>query len=266
MGLETTGDFIADLQEIWPIGSVDIVSEGDDHFRYFKDVVKKSFAGFNKQILIYGEAGGTDTYTVSPSPAPGTMAYGLGSLALIKFTNANMGAATLNVNGGGAKTILDIYGNALVSGSITAGSTNLLYYDGTNFILLSTRQKSVATRISHTFAVSGTLVVASGATGYIPPFYVEVPSGQVAELAGIRAACRNGSGSVYPVMSLQRNGVNVTGLASIDITGSVASPTTGTPSSTTTLSDGDRIAAIINSIGSGTPDGLTYSVLLDYKR
>ncbi len=77
-----------------------------------------------------------NTYTASLSPAITT--YGSGGLLVkIKFTNANTGAATINLNGLGAVSMVHTDGSALISGDIPAGGTALLQYNGTSFILIN---------------------------------------------------------------------------------------------------------------------------------
>lgn len=50
MPLETTVNSIADLNEQWPVGSSDLVSQGDDHIRILKQALKLTFAGVNKPL------------------------------------------------------------------------------------------------------------------------------------------------------------------------------------------------------------------------
>lgn len=76
-------------------------------------------------------ASGTDTYTATLSPS--LVAYVATQVFFIKFTNANTGAATLNINSLGAKAIVDQSGNALTAGQIAAGSRHAIMYDGTSF-------------------------------------------------------------------------------------------------------------------------------------
>jgi hypothetical protein len=81
----------------------------------------------------YGVTAGTGAiYTVTLSPAP-TLTAGL--RVTLKFHLANTGAATLNVNGLGAKSILKSNGSALSAGNIKLNSVYTLVYDGSNFIL-----------------------------------------------------------------------------------------------------------------------------------
>ena len=84
---------------------------------------------------IAGTAAGTDTYTLTLSPA--IAAYGTGLTLTVIFTNANTGAATLNVNGLGAKSIKKGVSSDLAAADITAGSARILVYDGTNFQLIN---------------------------------------------------------------------------------------------------------------------------------
>jgi len=75
-------------------------------------------------------ASGTDTYAVTePLPA----AYSPKERFLVRFTNANTGAATLNRSTLGAKAIVKADGSALSAGDIEAGGTYLLSYNGTNY-------------------------------------------------------------------------------------------------------------------------------------
>lgn len=80
-------------------------------------------------------ASGTDTYTATITPAPA--AYVSGKIYAVKFTNANTGAATINLNSLGAKSIKKNGSTALGSGDISAGQVYLLAYDGTNFQVTS---------------------------------------------------------------------------------------------------------------------------------
>lgn len=79
---------------------------------------------------ILATASGTNTYTATPSPA--LAAYGTGLGVLIKFTNANTGGCSLNLNSLGAIPIQQ-NGAAVAVGAIPANVTLHLIYDGTNF-------------------------------------------------------------------------------------------------------------------------------------
>lgn len=78
------------------------------------------------------EAAGTDTYTGTFS-SPIFLAYFPMMRIRVRFTNANTGAATINLNSLGAKDIKKSVSTALAAGDIMAGGIYELYYDGTNF-------------------------------------------------------------------------------------------------------------------------------------
>ena len=75
-------------------------------------------------------ASGTNTYTIT-EPTPST--YSNKERFLVRFTNANTGAATLNRSGLGAKDIKKADGSNLTAGDIQAGGTYLLSYNGTYY-------------------------------------------------------------------------------------------------------------------------------------
>ncbi len=77
--------------------------------------------------------GSANTYAVTLNPVP--TAYVDGMAICVKINVASTGASTLNVNGLGAKTILDSLGNAITSGGLKAGVPYTLRYNGTNFIV-----------------------------------------------------------------------------------------------------------------------------------
>ncbi len=81
------------------------------------------------------DAGANDTYAITLSPAPD--AYVTGQTFRFKANTANTGAATLNVNSLGAKTIVKGVNTTLADGDIAAGQLCTVIYDGTNFVLQS---------------------------------------------------------------------------------------------------------------------------------
>lgn len=79
-------------------------------------------------------ASGSATYTASLIADPGASYTKIANrFILVKFTSANTGAATLNLNSRGAVAIKKNSSEALAAGDIVAGSVLLLAYDGTNF-------------------------------------------------------------------------------------------------------------------------------------
>ncbi len=81
------------------------------------------------------DAGTTDTYVITLSPVP--TSYTNGMIVHFKANTVNTGAATLNVNSLGAKTIVKEYNTTLADGDIKAGQLVSVIYDGTNFQMLS---------------------------------------------------------------------------------------------------------------------------------
>lgn len=89
-----------------------------------------------KASYIYAEdSGASDAYAVTLTPAP--TAYTTGMIVAFKANTANTGAATLNVNSLGAKTIKKHNDQDLATGDIEAAQRVLVIYDGTNFQMLS---------------------------------------------------------------------------------------------------------------------------------
>lgn len=76
-------------------------------------------------------ASGTNTYTVTANSD--VTSYISGQYFLVKFTNGNTGAATLNVNSIGAVALKKEVSTALESGDLPAGGVFMCVYDGTNF-------------------------------------------------------------------------------------------------------------------------------------
>ena len=111
-------------------------------------------------------------------------------------------------------------------------------------------------RISNTYAVAGPLQIQSGATGYLPPFYAPVPSGQTATLQTVKASIRAGTSVT---LGIQQNGVPIAGLTGIVVT---TAPTVFTPTIAPAIADGDAIAVVLSSV-SGSPDGLSLSIAFD---
>lgn len=87
----------------------------------------------NDRIYYCGTTSGTNTYTAANNKIT---VYTEGLTVRVKIGNASTGASTLNINGLGAKTILDSLGNAITGGGLKSGLPYQLCYNGTNFIVL----------------------------------------------------------------------------------------------------------------------------------
>jgi hypothetical protein len=85
----------------------------------------------NSKHIYAADAEVSDTYVITLVPA--IAAYAAGQSFYFSATTANTGAATLNVNAKGAKTIKKLHDQDLEDGDIEAGSIVHVIYDGTNF-------------------------------------------------------------------------------------------------------------------------------------
>ena len=94
----------------------------------------QTIAGLDDTTLS-ADASGTDTYTATITPA--ITAYAAHQRFYIKFPNANTGAATLNLNSLGAKSIKKNGNTDLAATDIKTGQIYCLAYDGTNFQILT---------------------------------------------------------------------------------------------------------------------------------
>lgn len=81
------------------------------------------------------DSGAADAYVIAPSPA--ITAYAAGQQFIMNAANTNTGASTVNVNGLGAKSIVNANNEALSRNEIVSGRTYILTYDGTAFQLTS---------------------------------------------------------------------------------------------------------------------------------
>jgi len=87
------------------------------------------------QHIYAADAGNTDAYTISLSPA--LQAYTTGLMVNFKANTANTDACTLNINGLGAVTIKKLHDQDLATNDIEAGQIVTVVYDGTYFQMQS---------------------------------------------------------------------------------------------------------------------------------
>jgi hypothetical protein len=90
-------------------------------------------ADYSLQIPYVAAAGAVNVYTATLSPA--LAAYTAGVALSVNINITNTGASTINVNGLGAKAIIDSKGNAMTSGKLRATGIYTLRYNGTAFQL-----------------------------------------------------------------------------------------------------------------------------------
>lgn len=82
-----------------------------------------------------GDTGSANTYAIAPAPA--ITAYATGQIVTLRPGNANTGAATINVNSLGAKSIKLLSGANPAAGALLTTGVYILMYDGTNFVVLN---------------------------------------------------------------------------------------------------------------------------------
>jgi hypothetical protein len=90
-----------------------------------------------KGLVYAADGGANDTYAITLAVAPSAFSDITGLPITFKANTANTGAATLNVNSLGAKTIKKLHDQDLATGDIEAGQIITVAYDGTNFQLQS---------------------------------------------------------------------------------------------------------------------------------
>lgn len=177
------------------------------------------------------DAGASDTYAISLPVAPAS--YVTGAVFRFKANTVNTGAATLNVNSLGAKTIKKNYNVDLVDGDIKANQIVSVVYDGTNFQLLSpvTQPSFAAGQASQNIATTGAQAIAHGLG--VTPRLVRISfafaSGVVNEDTNFAVGVYTG-GAQSAVRLTTQTGAGTTGNANNDLVFSTqyVSPITGT--------------------------------------
>lgn len=103
-----------------------------------------------------GSVAGTNTITGNLTPALTAYTAGMG----VYFVPANnsTGAATININSLGAKSIVKGDGTALESGDLQASTVHFIVYDGTNFVLINPLSFTLVNgTLTGNFTCNGTL-------------------------------------------------------------------------------------------------------------
>ncbi len=109
------------------------------------DAVQSHLSDYVRQPGYAIATGSVNSYAVTLSPAPTSYIDGMG--IVVKISVANTGAATININGLGAKPMVDGKGNTLTSGKLRLNGTYSLKYNSTsgNFILQGSDSSGDAT-------------------------------------------------------------------------------------------------------------------------
>jgi hypothetical protein len=129
MGLET-GNYVSDLNEDNPPGT-DPKSQGDDHLRLIKHILRVCFTGFNGAVLLGGEdVGAVNAYVLNPDePLP---MYIKNTLYVWRAANTNTSpTVTINISALGLRSIRAVDGNNLLPGDIQAGQYVFMVDNGT---------------------------------------------------------------------------------------------------------------------------------------
>ncbi|AYD00910.1 hypothetical protein [Neorhizobium sp. NCHU2750] len=118
--------------------------------RAIRGASKRSWVRANP---IYTTTGTGAAYVLTYVAAP--VAYQKGEIYRVFAHADNTGAATMNVNGLGAKSLLTQHGKALEAGMITAGSVIEFVFDATSFVLISNEKSKPTFLTTATIAASG---------------------------------------------------------------------------------------------------------------
>lgn len=127
----TVAQFVADY------GIADVLDDGNIvNFEANLVAALQKFYPPASSLLHYGDGAGTaNALTATVSPPITTLVKG--TTLLIKASQTNTGAATINPNAIGVTTITRADGSALGPGDIETGEIAILIFDGTNFQLAS---------------------------------------------------------------------------------------------------------------------------------
>ncbi len=143
-----------------------------------------------------------NTYVTTLTPAP--LAYTTGMGLLVKFTNHNTGAATINVNTLGVKSMVRPDGSALQSGDIQDSMIAYLVYDGTSFQVVNLQ----AVRPIHIQNNSFVYCVDSGSANSLTATLSPAPTAYTAGFGLLVKIAANNTGATV---------INVNGLGSKNI-------------------------------------------------
>ncbi len=113
-----------------------------------------SFAQTSVPLYGYYPTSGTNTFTITPSPA--ISSYQPGYKILVKFTAAPTGPSTINVSGLGAKGIKKNVIDDLSLNDIGLNEFVWLFYDGTNFQASVSGSDGVIYTASNALTLTGT--------------------------------------------------------------------------------------------------------------
>ena len=206
-------------------------------------------------------ATGTDTYVATITPA--ITAYVNTHRFFIRFTNANTGAATLNLNSLGAIPLRKNVNEVLIAGDIPAGSIMVVSYDGTNFQILGTSHDQTKANLAGSKVIQlaasdeGSLITAgTSKITFRMPYAMTVST--------IRASLTTAqtSGSIFTV-DVNEGGVSILSTKiTIDNTEKTSTTAATAPVlSDTSLADDAEITIDVDQIGDSTAKGLKITLI-----
>jgi hypothetical protein len=100
------------------------------------------------------------TNTITGSMTPDLTSYAGGMMVIFVPANNSTGAATLNIDSLGAKSIVKGDGTALETGDLQASTVHFLLYDGTNFVVINPLSFNLINgTLSGTLSVTGALTL-----------------------------------------------------------------------------------------------------------
>lgn len=151
-------------------------------------------------VKYLGSVAGTNTITASMTPA--LTAYSTGMTVIFTPANNTTGAATININSLGAKSIVRGDGTALESGDLQASTAHVLVYDGTNFVVLNPLSFSLVNgTLSGTLGVTGlTTLAALTATGALTLNGALTTDNTTADEVGFKGIPGNGQTGNYTLV------------------------------------------------------------------
>lgn len=215
-----------------------------------------------EKVLVTSRVGDVFTITSGDRGLDGTSASAHDSGAKVRACWTATDAQEAN------RAVVNTVGRVTAKGDLLVGSgANTLARQGvgtdgqvltarssaTNGVQFETLTKTV--RLPHTWAIPGSVAVASGDTDYIIPFFIPVPATQTVTVVGARYRINSGTSAT---VKLQKNDVDVAGFTGISVT-----TTSATTSGSVALADGDKLALVVTAV-SGSPKNMTFSVDLDY--
>lgn len=118
-------------------------------------------------------------------------------------------------------------------------------------------QAAALSRVPHTFAVPGVVLVPSGSTSYLPGMFLPIPAGALtATLVAVRAQIQAGTSAT---LNLMRNNVAIGGGG----TGLLVTTTPTTTAINQALTADDYLNLAVTAV-SGTPQNLSLTMYVDY--